>query len=435
MDQPTDTAPPGPAPSAPPDGPPGPRRLRRRPDDGHVAGVCAGVAEYFAVDPVIVRVVAVVLLFAGPGAFAYVLAWIFVPAAEGSVPHGSPQAPIDRSDRATQVFGIALIVLAASVFWGDWWSPGREWFLPIGLVALGAWLLFRRDEPGTDPAPPPPAPPATAHPLAWASTPDASWSAATAAPDPTVEGPTTAAWDPTVEGPTAAAPDSSVEAATAAWDASGPPPPPLGATAAVPEPAPPPAPRRRRIVRPIVFGTLLVWTGVAFLAGVTVQTGLAVAVLIVGAGFLLGAAVGGSRALIGPAVLLVLLLVATTVLDIPLTGPIGDREWAPQRTEDVEASYEVSLGQGSLDLTALRVSEGDELEVDASVGIGSLRVLVPQGADVTVVTELGAGSAEIFGVQQSGFGVADEHFEEGRNGAVHLDLHVGVGEIDVERGR
>jgi Cell wall-active antibiotics response 4TMS YvqF len=344
------------------------------------------------------------------------------------------------------VFGIALIVLAASILWGDWWSPGREWFLPIGLVALGAWLLFRRDEQGTDPLPPStPAPPATPSISAWASTPDA-WSPGTsAAPDATVEAPTVAGSDATLERPSDTAPGASAESPTAApsdatlesptvgWDPPAPPPPPLGVTEAEPGPAPPPAPRRRRIVRPIVFGTLLVWTGVAFLAGVTVQTGLAVAVLIVGAGFLLGAAVGGSRALVGPAVVLVLLLVATTVLDIPLSGPIGDREWAPQRIQDVEASYEVSLGEGTLDLTALELSEGDELEVAASVGIGNLRVEVPEGVDVAVVTELGAGSAKVFGVQQDGVGVSDQHFDEGGSGELHLDLHVGVGEIDVQR--
>ena len=45
MDAPSDLGSPGVAsPPPPPEGRPGPRRLRRRPDDGHIAGVCAGVA-------------------------------------------------------------------------------------------------------------------------------------------------------------------------------------------------------------------------------------------------------------------------------------------------------------------------------------------------------------------------------------------------------
>jgi len=112
MDAPTEVT----APTGAQGPPPGPRQLRRRPDDGHIAGVCAGVAEYFNVDPVIVRIAAVVLLFSGPGAFAYVLAWIFVPAADGPAVHDGTRSPIDRKDRGTQVFGIVLIVLAMSVF-------------------------------------------------------------------------------------------------------------------------------------------------------------------------------------------------------------------------------------------------------------------------------------------------------------------------------
>jgi phage shock protein C len=46
-----------------------------------VAGVCAGVAEYFGVDVVLVRVLlAVVAAFtAGGGVLVYLLAWIIIP--------------------------------------------------------------------------------------------------------------------------------------------------------------------------------------------------------------------------------------------------------------------------------------------------------------------------------------------------------------------
>src|SRR5688572_20637576 len=158
MDAPSDLGSPGTAPAPdPPEGRPGPRWLRRRPDDGHIAGVCAGVAEYFNVDPVLVRIAAVVLAFSGPGVIAYILAWIFVPADPGQARHGEPLAAIDRKDRATQIFGIVLLGLGVSVIWGDWWSPLRGWLFPLGLIALGAWLLFRPDR---DDAPFPPVPPA-----------------------------------------------------------------------------------------------------------------------------------------------------------------------------------------------------------------------------------------------------------------------------------
>jgi len=46
-----------------------------------IAGVCGGLAEYFAIDPVIVRIIAFILLLPGglPGFVPYVILWIVVP--------------------------------------------------------------------------------------------------------------------------------------------------------------------------------------------------------------------------------------------------------------------------------------------------------------------------------------------------------------------
>ncbi len=46
-----------------------------------IAGVCGGIAEYFSIDPVIVRLVAVLLLIPGglPGLLPYIVLWFVVP--------------------------------------------------------------------------------------------------------------------------------------------------------------------------------------------------------------------------------------------------------------------------------------------------------------------------------------------------------------------
>jgi phage shock protein C len=63
-------------------GQPSGRRLFRNPNDKMIGGVCSGVANYFDIDPVIVRLVfAILFLTAGIGLLAYILAWIIVPAA------------------------------------------------------------------------------------------------------------------------------------------------------------------------------------------------------------------------------------------------------------------------------------------------------------------------------------------------------------------
>jgi len=45
-----------------------------------VAGVCGGIAEYFAIDSTLVRLLAVlVVLLGGAGVVAYIIAWIIIP--------------------------------------------------------------------------------------------------------------------------------------------------------------------------------------------------------------------------------------------------------------------------------------------------------------------------------------------------------------------
>ncbi len=57
------------------------KRLYRSEDDRMIAGVCGGIAEYLDVDPTLVRLVAVLLLFASSGAalMAYIVMWVAVP--------------------------------------------------------------------------------------------------------------------------------------------------------------------------------------------------------------------------------------------------------------------------------------------------------------------------------------------------------------------
>lgn len=57
------------------------KRLYRSRNDRMIAGVCGGLAEYFDVDPVVVRLIAVILLLPGglPGLVPYVILWIVVP--------------------------------------------------------------------------------------------------------------------------------------------------------------------------------------------------------------------------------------------------------------------------------------------------------------------------------------------------------------------
>ena len=56
------------------------RKLVRNADDKIIAGVCSGLANYFRIDPVIMRIIFVVLLFTGgSGLLVYLILWVAVP--------------------------------------------------------------------------------------------------------------------------------------------------------------------------------------------------------------------------------------------------------------------------------------------------------------------------------------------------------------------
>ena len=64
------------------------KRLYRSQSDRMIAGVCGGLAEYFDIDPTIVRVVAVLSVFvSGLGILAYIILAIVVPSESSKAAH------------------------------------------------------------------------------------------------------------------------------------------------------------------------------------------------------------------------------------------------------------------------------------------------------------------------------------------------------------
>jgi phage shock protein PspC (stress-responsive transcriptional regulator) len=137
-EEPTAQAPP-PTTEQPTTAAPPPRRLYRSRDDRVIAGVCGGIARYFNIDPVLVRVGAVALVFlGGAGLVAYLAAVLLIPKeGEGGQP---PEAP----SRGLAITGIVLLVVAVCVvlpFQGGW---GASWgLLPLGFVALAGLFVWR----------------------------------------------------------------------------------------------------------------------------------------------------------------------------------------------------------------------------------------------------------------------------------------------------
>ena len=142
----------GPAPvpqPAPPAEPLAPKRLVRSRRDRVLGGVCGGLGEYFGVDAVLIRIVAVALaLSGGVGFLAYVIAWIAIPeeGTAGAEPasYGSPPEPVPARTRANaaMIAGAALVAVGTLTLLNrvmPWVDGALVW--PAIVVAAGVAIL------------------------------------------------------------------------------------------------------------------------------------------------------------------------------------------------------------------------------------------------------------------------------------------------------
>jgi phage shock protein PspC (stress-responsive transcriptional regulator) len=105
------------------------KRLYR--DENHkvLGGVCSGIANYFGMDPVIIRIIFVVLLFAGGvGILPYIIFWIAVPSSATTVIGGSRKKFFrDPDDKI-----VAGVCSGISNYFGiNVWIPRALFLLPF----------------------------------------------------------------------------------------------------------------------------------------------------------------------------------------------------------------------------------------------------------------------------------------------------------------
>ncbi len=55
------------------------KRLYRPKKGRIIAGVCAGLGEYFDIDPVIIRLLLLLFILSGGSILFYLIAWIIIP--------------------------------------------------------------------------------------------------------------------------------------------------------------------------------------------------------------------------------------------------------------------------------------------------------------------------------------------------------------------
>jgi phage shock protein PspC (stress-responsive transcriptional regulator) len=183
------------------------KRIYKSRTDRMINGVCAGIAEYLGVDPVMIRVAFALLIFAGGAGIAlYLLGMILIPAGpapqaasgspapapgsadaaagasipasgpggmdpdaetgpfaaasagagaeQASTPAQSEKAP--SSDSAAKIIGIGFVVLGGMLLlgnlgigWPHWWDLSWSTLAPLIIIAAGVALIARSQSAGS----------------------------------------------------------------------------------------------------------------------------------------------------------------------------------------------------------------------------------------------------------------------------------------------
>jgi phage shock protein PspC (stress-responsive transcriptional regulator) len=405
--------------------PPTVRRFRRSKTDRTFQGVCGGIAEALAMDPVIVRVLMVVLaFFGGAGIIVYGACWLLMP--EDDSEPSLAERVISKEGRNPWpvLLGIGALGLAV-VLTAGWFIDSRGALL-IALFVIGGILLARR-EADTRPSPP----------TTWPPTPSPT-SPTTSPPAPPGDAPTTAgvAAEPQISF-TQTAPGTFTTAP--GWD-----PPPTSALPSAPPGPPPPAPAKPRpFLGRVTFFVVLVALGVLAavdLSGADVYASAYPAVIVGGAGLglLLGTRWGRARWLIPLGVVGVLALPPTLFLD-SYDGDWVDQEHsaiAPTTVAGIAPEYHYRGGRVLLDLSAVDFTDADA-HTKVRIGAGELIVTLPANVDVRADVHLGVGDAEVFTTEEGGYDVDVDRQDDGADGPgggmLTLDIEHGFGHVEVRR--
>ena len=122
-------------------------------------------------------------------------------------------------------------------------------------------------------------------------------------------------------------------------------------------------------------------------------------------------------------------VLAFSWFNVSLGDGVGDRVYAPSTAAFIAPSYQLGVGKLRLDLSAIRPA-AKELHVKAKVGVGELRIVVPDGVPVQVDAHAKVGDVHVLRQTDSG---RNASVRTGTGGGYVIDARVGLGTVDVVR--
>lgn len=139
------------------------KRLFRSRKDRVLAGVCGGLGEYFDIDPIIFRLLFVVLvIMGGSGVLLYILCWILIPEEASTAKEKDGETEVEsrvqsvasdvkealeKNDRngPRVIIGILLLVMGALFLIQNLTGVNvAQVFWPLVIIAIGLGLILKQ---------------------------------------------------------------------------------------------------------------------------------------------------------------------------------------------------------------------------------------------------------------------------------------------------
>lgn len=126
------------------------QRITRSQSDRLLTGVCGGVADYFSIDPTVVRLIWIFFtLFGGSGLLAYIIATLLIP-------DSNSQERYFKLDslKSNPLWGVLFIFSGLILFlqydhifylfWASFWGNFINISIAFVLLGIGIYLLYNR---------------------------------------------------------------------------------------------------------------------------------------------------------------------------------------------------------------------------------------------------------------------------------------------------
>jgi len=128
------------------------KKLYRSQKDYILGGVCGGIAEYFDVDSILIRLITIILIFSGAGLLIYIFMWIIIPTSEDNDKKDKKTVKLEkdkktneykekRSNNFREFFGLLLIILGLLLLMGKIFSISPEMIGISMLIIIGILFL------------------------------------------------------------------------------------------------------------------------------------------------------------------------------------------------------------------------------------------------------------------------------------------------------